>query len=489
MIYRYNVRITRSVIHKLKNVNYGEVTYMNYRGINSKAELLNTDIVGVYGQNGSGKTALVEALDIVRYIIRGAAIPYDIYAGILDEEGGTCLTTDFFIERTDAKYKASYSAYLRANNDLKKIEIFKEKLTYWQRGSSWKSERDIEFENPDYNNDDILDKKELSIQSAHSSSLKTISFLWSMEKLALICSQRFISVLFNGLVLKACNDLNEDDEQIVFRDIITGLMQFGTVDMNVVKVNQLGTINVNEYIPINIHRETANTITQELFSLYIAGISEVPVDYYEQVQSAIAAINIALKSIIPNLQIELRKKMEVERPDGTKGIQVEVYSNRAGKEFLLKYESEGIKRIVSILNYLISAFNNPSVCLVVDELDSGIFEYLLGELLGLMHKEMKGQLIFTSHNLRILEKLDSKNIICSTINPENRFIRLTGIEKNHNKRDFYIRAITVGGQKESLYDEEDLIAMGYAFRKAGHSSKNRVNIRFSDEFEENLRKA
>ena len=104
----------------------------------------------------------------------------------------------------------------------------------------------------------------------------------------------------------------------------------------------------------------------------------------------------------------------------------------------------------------------------------------------MMNREMKGQLIFTSHNLRILEKLDAKNIVCSTVNPDNRYIRLIGIEKNNNKRDFYIRAITVGGQKEELYDEDDLIAMGYAFRKAGGSNHNRVKLTFSPEFEKKL---
>ena len=141
------------------------------------------------------------------------------------------------------------------------------------------------------------------------------------------------------------------------------------------------------------------------------------------------------------------------------------------------------------MNYLVSVYNNPGVCLVVDELDSGIFEYLLGEMLGLFGREMKGQLIFTSHNLRILEKLNARNIVCSTINPSNRYIRLVGIEKNNNKRDFYIRAITVGGQKEELYDEDDLIAMGYAFRKAGQANADRVNISFSPKFENKMKNA
>ena len=166
---------------------------------------------------------------------------------------------------------------------------------------------------------------------------------------------------------------------------------------------------------------------------------------------------------------------------------MEVYSNRDGKRFLTKYESEGIKRIISLLNYLISLYNNPGVCLVVDELDAGIFEYLLGELLGVLAEEAKGQLIFTSHNLRVMEKLDKKNIICSTVNPENRYISLKGIEKTHNRRDFYIRTIVLGGQKERLYDDTDLQDMGYAFKKAGGSDENKVEIDFSDEFLELLR--
>ncbi len=55
------------------------------------------------------------------------------------------------------------------------------------------------------------------------------------------------------------------------------------------------------------------------------------------------------------------------------------------------------------------------------------------------------------------------------------------MEKNHNRRDFYIRTITLGGQKEELYDETELQAMGYAFRRAGRGESN-VEIPLSDAF-------
>ncbi|MEG2013024.1 MAG: AAA family ATPase [Anaerovoracaceae bacterium] len=199
------------------------------------------------------------------------------------------------------------------------------------------------------------------------------------------------------------------------------------------------------------------------------------------------AINTAMKAIIPNLEIELISCNEEVKPDG-KYIQVEVNSKRDGKIFSTKYESEGIKRIISLLQYLIALYNSPEICLVVDELDSGIYEYLLGEILGVLKEDAKGQLIFTSHNLRILEKLPNKNIVCSTINPKNRYIRLVGVEKNHNRRDFYIRTITLGGQKEELYDESELQAMGYAFRRAGQKEDD-VQIEFSDTFSKLLKNA
>lgn len=483
---KYSVRIMRSEIRNFKNVNYGEVPYMNYGSINSRGVIEKTDIVGIYGQNGSGKTALVESLDILKYIIRGSSVPYETYGGLFSRDNPVSITTDFFIEKGSAKYKANYIVYIRANDEQKKIEIYKEKLTYWTRGASWRAERDLEFENPCYDTVDLLEQKNMSIVSEHMNNLKEISFLASMQNLALICAQRFVSVYFNILVFKTVNELKEDEETIAFKDVVKGIMQFGLVDLNVIKVNQLGTINHNQIIPINVHRETETSIIQECIKLKISEPTEIAENNYVQVQSAIAAINIAIRSIVPNLQIELEKKMEFEKPDGTRAIQVEVYSNREGKRFLIRYESEGIKRIISILNYLIAVFNNPGVCLVVDEMDSGIFEYLLGELLGLMNKEIKGQLIFTSHNLRVLEKLDAQNIVCSTVNPDNRYIRLIGIEKNNNKRDFYIRAITVGGQKEELYDEDDLLAMGYAFRKAGKNSSDKVTLAFSSEFEKKL---
>lgn len=71
--------------------------------------------------------------------------------------------------------------------------------------------------------------------------------------------------------------------------------------------------------------------------------------------------------------------------------------------------------------YPYQVFNRYSFTVVIDELDSGIFEYLLGEMLDLLSKKGKGQLIFTSHNLRPLETIEN-NLLFSL-----QQIRQTGL--------------------------------------------------------------
>ena len=112
-------------------------------------------------------------------------------------------------------------------------------------------------------------------------------------------------------------------------------------------------------------------------------------------------------------------------------------------------------------------FNYNSMTVLIDELDSGIFEYLLGEILEILEQRGKGQLIFTSHNLRPLEVLDKNNLIFTTTNPNNRYIKLKNVKTNNNLRDMYYRDLILGGQEETIYDKTNSARIARAFRKAG----------------------
>lgn len=133
----------------------------------------------------------------------------------------------------------------------------------------------------------------------------------------------------------------------------------------------------------------------------------------------------------------------------------------------MKYESDGVKKIIGLVSFLVEVYNNPNIIATIDEFDSGIFEYLLGELVDVMGSGVKGQLIFTSHNLRVLEMLPTNRMIFPTANPLNLYIRLKGVKRTNNLRDFCIRAIHLGGQEEKLYIEQPTHQIRMALIKAG----------------------
>ena len=202
--------------------------------------------------------------------------------------------------------------------------------------------------------------------------------------------------------------------------------------------------------------------------LYIFIQIKIKINIFNILDKIIIQINTVLSSLIPGLTIETKEINEELMENGNVGKVFELLSVRENIKIPLKYESDGIKKIISILSALIAMYNNEKICVVIDEMDSGIFEFLLGELLGVLKEKAKGQLIFTSHNLRALEVLDKNDIIFTTTNPNNRYIKMKNVKKTNNLRDFYLREIFLGDQNEPIYNKTKSYAISRAFRKAGN---------------------
>ena len=195
----------------------------------------------------------------------------------------------------------------------------------------------------------------------------------------------------------------------------------------------------------------------------------IPDEAISVVERVINSMNVVLPQIVPGLTIRMEILGEMFFRNGKKGVKVQLVSLKNKKAISLKYESEGIKKIISILQLLIVVYNRSSITVAIDELDAGVFEYLLGELLRIISEKGKGQLLFTSHNLRPLETLDRGFIAFTTTNSNNRYIRMSNIKDNNNLRDFYFRDIILGEQNEEVYELTNNAEIALAFREAGES--------------------
>lgn len=189
-------------------------------------------------------------------------------------------------------------------------------------------------------------------------------------------------------------------------------------------------------------------------------------------ETAIKGLNVVLQQVIPGLSLQAVRQIDVDSRERSvradkPGTKVTVYSVRDDVRIPLAEESAGIIRLISSMNLFSYAFVNPDVTVAIDEIDAGVYEYLLGELLLIFEEYGRGQLMFTCHNLRPMEVLNKKYIYFTTTNPENRYLKPKSIRNENNLRDVYLREIVMGGQEEELYSTAKHGKIASALQKAG----------------------
>ena len=247
--------------------------------------------------------------------------------------------------------------------------------------------------------------------------------------------------------------------------LFENLVWFGNYELFIIDTSNSGLITLNA-LPLAFQYEEKGRAAVGSLMIRLNEPTLIPQDAVDVVKKVVNNMNIVLTQLVPGLTIGVKDLGTELFANGNIGSKIQLTSNKNSKEIPLRYESEGIKKIISILQLLIVVYNKSSITVAVDELDSGVFEYLLGELLRIISEKGKGQLIFTSHNLRPLETLDRGFIAFTTTNPNNRYIRLVNVKTNNNLRDFYYRDIIFGEQSETVYEPTNNYEISLAFREA-----------------------
>ena len=92
------VRISSIEIKNIKSVEYGKIDL-------SKKTQFSSSILGLYGQNCSGKTALIDSLKLLRYTILGVSIPKEFCDLILKSAQKASFSFEFIVKtKSNEKY-------------------------------------------------------------------------------------------------------------------------------------------------------------------------------------------------------------------------------------------------------------------------------------------------------------------------------------------------------------------------------------------------
>ena len=460
------VRIESIEIINFKNVNYGYIDLRNTRTD------FQSSVLGLYGQNGSGKTALIDSLLLLKLVLSGRPVSAEFANYINVDSDSATLRYTFKVEdkRDVSSYLVHYEISIRKDlvdpddNDNQKngrsqnyrVTIFNELLSYSYEGNDRKVKMSPIV---DTRASDIFVPK-TKYEALVGTSKETMTNLLVSKKLTTTTSRSFV---FSRELL---NTIRKNCLEGYHLSLFERLVFFGNYRLFVISTANTGLISMNT-LPLAFNYDDGSYTSTGSLLIDLNGPSLIPASAVEVVGKVIKNMNVVLTQLVPGLTIGLKSLGMQLDSDSNVLQQIQLTSNKNSKEIPLRYESDGIKKIISILQLLIVVYNQRSITVAIDELDSGVFEYLLGELLRIISEKGKGQLLFTSHNLRTLETLNKGFIAFTTTNPCNRYIRMNNVKTSNNLRDFYYRDIVLGEQCEPVYDATNNFEIALAFREAG----------------------
>ena len=455
------VRLSSLKISNIKNVRVGQIVMPNT--CQKHLTYKTAEVLGLYGQNGSGKTAVIDTLYYLQKIMIGSTLDKKV-ANYIDAASDQAeITADFNIFIETIIYEVSYKIILQRSGDG--ANIVRETLSCAINKNDSRSNKTVFIDYRRSQSENVFAPKKRFDEVVEANAENKTDLIVARK----IAEKSNCSYIFGeGSREIFCQDYENHFRH--YSEVIKALFQFALKDLFVIRNTHSGVISANFLLPMAFKIEQKEIGMKGDFAVPLTEPVVLNEERKKNLDMIVEQINMVLFTIIPGMKIDVYHYGMQLTDSGENGYRVELVSVRENMPPIpIRMESEGIIKIISILNALIQAFGNPSICLAVDELDAGIFEYMLGELLDIFNKSAKGQLIFTSHNLRALEMLDKNNIMFSTVNPKRRYIRMKNVKASNNLRDTYIRGITLGGQDEIIYEETDSLRIARAFRKAGRT--------------------
>lgn len=325
-----------------------------------------SNIKGIFGPNGIGKTSIIKGMDILRKISLN-----DNY-----------LTNDFNLIILDKIIN-------------KKIE---------------KASLEIEFL--------VIDDKKKKSRYLHSitiaiTSPKEIKILFeNIKKKDPNTDQVVGEILIENGIIK--NDsLHKDDLKSEIVDITKNLLEKRSI-VNIVKPSVLKSIDLEKIryfyrkLHIKIDREDShlgyalmdNPLKDDIpfndsIGNYDMIISKNNLPIFEDYLRRMTEF---LKIFKPNL-----RNIEYEKKEGKEEYYINILFIYDDYKVNYEFESMGIKNLFSLFTYFRALSEDEVV--VIDEIDTSIHDIYLNKLIEFFAVNGKGQLVFTAHNITLLQTL------------------------------------------------------------------------------------
>lgn len=410
----------------------------------NKTKEKTNNFVAIYGENGSGKTNIVELFELLSKMILARDI--DVIINSVSEKRENIEKTDDIGAfrkgivnlkdyRTINEDKLTEIEYGFKINDIEGFyfikfnnEIIEEKLYYIinkQRGCLF----------------EIKKENEKIVKNLNSSTFKNSKY---NEEIIENIEKYWGKYSFLSLIIFEISEKNyKYITKNISKNIINVIQEMLGMNVDVDK-------GIAKIIPDDLHRIRRTNNIQKGF---------IEKDELKEIKKYEEVLNIFFTQGYADIK-GVKYKVE-EREDE---IYYELYFEKiiGGKIKDIPYskESSGTKRILNKFSRLMGALIGQTV--IIDEIDNGIHDLLMKNIIMAIKDQITGQLIITTHNTLLLEILPKENIyILSTDYNGNKEVNAISeynikIQKNHNARDLYLKGLFGGIPMTEYIDFEEI---------------------------------
>lgn len=477
-------------------MNIKEIRLVNFKNIEDSTIVFKNNMSGIYGPNGMGKTAIIEAISLVK----------DYFSNPLKKDGAereerfinklnTFMKKDedyIIIEtlfndslnnnqyRLILEFQKNQESYFCSREELnfRKIQVSKSgRIRYSEEKELIKINSNLEdiipsviitdFNKTDFVLSESLDGKTLvrdvlrnysnfyslmfqitnftnGLQEAlRSLYIKNVEMLNYKTKEGLLEENKEIGLASYKEEKRIKAKIEEDSKTIKF-----ALDNLEMILKNILIIELKDQLLCRDTISIPIKCFENNAVKTIIYNEDQNIYDEDEADMLEKTIKEIGGI---ISIIIPNSKLIAKVSEEgINAQRNTIRKSVVLYIMKNDVLIPLVHESTGTIKLVSLISTLIFSLKNEKATVFIDEFDVHIFEYLLATLLLVISKYLKGQLVFTAHNLLPMEKLDKDSIIIATKNEsEIKYTFVKTSSKTNNVRLKYLKS-------QAMWSEENI---------------------------------
>ncbi len=398
------VRLASLKIFNIKNVQSGQIVMPN--ACRKQLSYKNAEVLGIYGQNGSGKTAVIDTLYYLQKIMVGSTLEEEVTDYIDAGKDQAEIAADFHIFAESTIYEVSYKITLGKGE--KCAEIIRETLSCAVNKGENRSNKTVFMDYQRSDREAVFAPRKRFDEVVEANPENRTDLIVA-RKMAEKSNCSYIFGEYSREIF--CRNYQNNFKH--YSEVIQALFKFALMDLFVIRNTHSGVISANFLLPMAFKIQQNEIGMKGDFAVPLTEPVILNEERKTLLDTIVEQINMVLFTIIPGMRIAVHNYGKQLMDSGETGYRVELVSIRENMPPIpIRMESEGIIKLISILNALIQAFGNPSICLAVDELDAGIFEYMLGELLDILYPKVQKGSSFLLHTISVHWKCWIRTALC-----------------------------------------------------------------------------